>query len=98
MSQLSIDKVAKHLLLNEPQREIIYQYVQEKLNNVLIRKVYNKYEIIWEIGEILKDINKIFPEYTGSFDINPTSKNCYSIALNSEDEYGVLEFEVSTGG
>ncbi len=98
MSQLSIDKVAKHLLLNDSRAELIRQYVQERLDNIFTGKTYNKYQVVWEIGEILKDINKIFPEYTGSFDINPTSKNCYSIALNSEDEYGVLEFEVSTGG
>jgi len=86
MSQISIAKVAKSLLLNEPQVELIREYIQNKINEYFIKgEKINTYELTWQVGEILKDINQ-------------TSKNCYSIVLNTIDDYGVIEFEISIGG
>jgi hypothetical protein len=69
MSELSIDKLAKDLLLDRRD-----QYIKKCLVDSLskVENLKNRYEVTDKVIECLDNLNVIFPEVTGSCDVDET--------------------------
>ncbi|MFW6225825.1 MAG: hypothetical protein ACOC3V_02600 [bacterium] len=78
MNSTEYDKLAKSLLLDD------YNEINNFLKNYIEKNLVdnlNKYDLVWEIGELLKNLSEFLPQISGSFDMEKLADDKYNIKL-----------------